>query len=186
MVGVIEAARYLRIIAFGTVIAIAYGVSHDMITAHLCVEYFTIGHPNLLGVDPHHANPAHQALLWGVLATWWVGAIAGLLLAVAARAGHPPRLDVKHLIKPVAGLVAGVALSAMLGGIVGRVLAHFDVVRISPVFATQVPAARHAAFVVDSAAHLAAYGAATIGTLVVTVVILRRRLPTYSASPTPM
>ena len=46
--------------------AIGYGIVHDKITAHLCVEYFTIGHPPDFGTD----NPALLGLGWGILATW--------------------------------------------------------------------------------------------------------------------
>jgi len=31
--------------------AIAYGIVHDQITARVCVEYFTIGHPQLFQTD---------------------------------------------------------------------------------------------------------------------------------------
>ena len=35
----------IRIILLATLAAIAYGVVHDQVTARICVEYFTIGHP---------------------------------------------------------------------------------------------------------------------------------------------
>ena len=37
--------EYVKIVAFCVAAAIAYGILHDQVTAHLCVEYFTIAHP---------------------------------------------------------------------------------------------------------------------------------------------
>ena len=34
-----------KILILSVAAAIAYGIVHDQVTAHLCVEYFTIGHP---------------------------------------------------------------------------------------------------------------------------------------------
>ena len=64
-----------------------YGVAHDLVTAHLSVEYFTVAHPPI-GTD----DPFLLALVWGVLATWWVGVLLGVPLAAAARLGRasPP------------------------------------------------------------------------------------------------
>ncbi len=49
--------------------AVVYGILHDQITARICVEYFTIGHPPVFGTD----DPTLLGLGWGVIATWWVG-----------------------------------------------------------------------------------------------------------------
>lgn len=35
----------LKIIAMCVLLCVLYGVLHDQITARICVEYFTIGHP---------------------------------------------------------------------------------------------------------------------------------------------
>lgn len=67
----------LRIVALAVAAAVAYGVLHDQVTARICVEYFTIGHPLLV---PSY-SPTLLALAWGVVATWWVGLVGGLVLA---------------------------------------------------------------------------------------------------------
>jgi len=71
--------------------AVAYGVVHDQVTVRVCVEYFTVGHPPVFPTD----DPTLLGLGWGVLATWWVGVLLGLGLAVAAAAarwyGYWPR-----------------------------------------------------------------------------------------------
>lgn len=63
----------------------AYGVLHDLVTAHVCVEYFTVGHPQLFEFETD--SPTLLALGWGVVATWWVGAGLGVPLALVARVG---------------------------------------------------------------------------------------------------
>ena len=35
----------LKIVVLCIVAAIVYGILHDQVTARVCVEYFTIGHP---------------------------------------------------------------------------------------------------------------------------------------------
>jgi hypothetical protein len=64
-------------------LACAFGIAHDLVTAHVCVEYFTVHHPVLSGSP----SPIVQALTWGVFATWWMGVIGAALLLAANRLG---------------------------------------------------------------------------------------------------
>lgn len=79
----------IRIILLCICSAIFYGIVHDQITARICVEYFTIGHPPVFNTD----SPTLLGFGWGVIATWWVGLILGLPLSLAAgdplRGHHP-------------------------------------------------------------------------------------------------
>jgi len=56
---------------------------------------------------------------WGIVATWWVGAILGVLLAVAARAGSRPKLPVAALLSSIGKLLLLMAESALLFGFSG-------------------------------------------------------------------
>jgi hypothetical protein len=56
----------LKIILLCVLSAITYGILHDQVTARICVEYFTIGHPPMFATD----SPTFLALGWGILATW--------------------------------------------------------------------------------------------------------------------
>ncbi len=91
--------------------ACVYGVLHDLVTAHVCIEYFTVFHPPLSESD----SPVVQALTWGVVATWWVGLLFGLLLSFAARLGRSAKMPVHHLMLPlvlvflICGSLAGAA-----------------------------------------------------------------------------
>lgn len=67
-------------------LACALGISMDMVTAHVAVEYFTVHHPKVIKSQ----EPWAMALLWGVIASWWFGAIAGVVLALVNRALRPP------------------------------------------------------------------------------------------------
>src|SRR3954469_11594932 len=90
-----------RIILFATLAAILYGIVHDQVTAHLCVEYFTIAHPPVFAIR----SPFLLALGWGVIATWWVGLSLGVGLAAAARLGPMPRQSLADLRQPIVRLM---------------------------------------------------------------------------------
>ena len=86
----------LKIVLFATLAAVCYGILHDQVTAHLCVEYFTIAHPPVFPTE----SPFWLAIGWGIIATWWVGLPLGVLLAVAARFGAKPETDPRRTAPP--------------------------------------------------------------------------------------
>src|SRR5579859_3833462 len=96
--------------------AIVYGICHDQITARVCVEYFTIGHPPIFGGTQ---DPTLLAFGWGVFATWWVGVMLGAPATLLARIGSRPKLGWRDLRIPLGLLMSVVAVSAIIGGIVG-------------------------------------------------------------------
>lgn len=151
--------------------SVVYGILHDQITARVCVEYFTIGHPPIFGTE----SPTLLAFGWGVLATWWVGLLLGVALAYAARAEDRPRRDVRSLIRPIAGLLLVMAASALAAGLVGFGLARSGVLSLAEPLASLVPADRHARFLADGAAHLASYGVGLLGGIVVIARVWRSR-----------
>ncbi len=55
----------LKIIILCLGAAVGYGIAHDQVTARVCVEYFTVGHPPVFQTD----SPMLLGLGWGVLAT---------------------------------------------------------------------------------------------------------------------
>ena len=71
----------LKIVLTCIVASIFYGVIHDQFTARICLEYFTVFHPPIFNTQ----SPTLLALGWGIIATWWVGAILGFLLAIASQ-----------------------------------------------------------------------------------------------------
>ena len=161
----VEVSHVAGITALGVLGAISYGIAHDQVTARICVEYFTIGHPNLLGVDPHRASPTVQALLWGVIATWWVGLLLGAPAALLSRLGRWPRLSARDLLRPLGILLATMAVISACSGILGYTLAAEGVIWLTPRLADQLPPDRHARFLADGWAHGAAYLVGALGGL---------------------
>ena len=87
----------LKIVALCVGAAVLYGIAHDQVTARVCVEYLTIGHPRVFATE----SPTLLALGWGVIATWWVGLLLGFPLSFAALRGSKPRRTARSLVRPV-------------------------------------------------------------------------------------
>jgi hypothetical protein len=67
----------IQIVVECILFACLLGIALDLITANVAVEYFTVHHPHV--VDSK--SPWVMALVWGSGASWWFGAIAGVVLA---------------------------------------------------------------------------------------------------------
>ena len=151
--------------------AIAYGIVHDQITARICVEYFTIGHPRLIDSD----SPTILALFWGVVATWWVGLPLGLGLAVAARAGRRPKLEARNLLIPVVKLLGWMLAVAAIFGAIGFTTSKAGIFHLVEPLASRVPADKHTAFLIDGWAHSGSYLAGIVGGIALSVFTWKRR-----------
>ena len=163
----------LAIVMLSILAAVGYGVVHDQVTARICIEYFTIGHPPIF-TQPV-TSPTVIGVAWGVIATWWVGLGLGIPLAVAARAGKRPPRSVGSLVKPIALLLLVMGLLAALAGGVGYVAASRGWVFLLEPLASRVPADKHVAFLTDLWAHNASYLFGAIGGLVIIVRTWRSR-----------
>jgi hypothetical protein len=151
--------------------AVVYGIIRDQVTARVCLEYFTVGHPPVFGTD----NPTLLGIGWGIIATWWVGLLLGLPLAVAARAGARPRRSVRSLIRPVVWLMAVMAVCALIAGCLSWILAEYGAVYLIGPIARDLPVDRDVPFLADMWAHSASYLAGLIGGIVVIANAWRRR-----------
>jgi hypothetical protein len=106
-------------------------------------------------------------LVWGVIATWWVGLGLDLPLAFAARRGHRPKRTARSLLVPVARLLLGSAIVAAIAGAAGWFAARNGWVFLVEPLASDVPAAQHVPFVAVLWTHLASYAVRAIGGLAV-------------------
>ncbi|MFK7970823.1 MAG: hypothetical protein AB8F95_10670 [Bacteroidia bacterium] len=149
----------IKIILVSIVLAVIYGILHDLVTANIAIEYFTVGHPKILESE----SPFHMALLWGVIATWWVGLILGVLLAIAARFGARPKLGLSDVFNPMVKLLVVMALVATVAGIIGYFLAKGEVIYLVGKYANRIDADRHHLFLTAGWAHNASYIAGLIG-----------------------
>jgi hypothetical protein len=149
--------------------AVCYGIAHDQVTARVCVEYFTIGHPPIFGTE----DPT--LLGWGILATWWVGLLLGVPLTVVARAGSRPKRSVGSLIRPVACLLAVMAVFGAAAGVIGWGLASTGAVFLVGPIARELPEERHVPFLADLWAHSASYLVGFVGGIFVIIQVWRKR-----------
>lgn len=161
----------IRIIGFSILAAIVYGVLQDQITARICVEYFTIGHPPVFQTN----DPTVLAFFWGTVATWWVGLVLGVLLAIASRAGTRPKLGLRDLWVSIGMLMGGVGVLAALAGVVGYLAAAQEWVWLAAPLDRTVPPEKHVAFLTDAWVHLAAYGFGFLGAILLCVRAWKRR-----------
>jgi hypothetical protein len=151
--------QFLLIVLLCIAAAVSYGIVHDQITARICVEYFTIGHPPVFNTE----DPTLLGLGWGVIATWWVGLLLGVPLALIARVGSRPKRCAASLVRPIAVLMGVSALLALVAGLAGRFLASVGVVFLTGHLKDAVPTNRHVAFITDLWAHNASYLAGFVG-----------------------
>ena len=162
----------LKIVLLSLSAAIVYGVLHDQVTAHLCVEYFTVAHPMIIPTT----SPFLLAMFWGVFATWWVGLSLGVGLAVAARVGPAPRLGVAELAWPILMSMLLTGAAALLAGAGGAALMARGSVSLSGWLAETIPADRHVAFIADAMAHRMSYAAGGLGGLALICFTVWKRL----------
>lgn len=162
----------IKIVLLCIVSAVIYGILHDQVTARVCVEYFTIGHPPVFSTD----SPTLLALGWGVIATWWVGLLLGVAVALASRLGSLPKYDATRLIRPVFCLLVVIGFASLAAGLTGYFVARAGGVWLVEPLRSQVPEFKHTAFLADLWAHLAAYGFGFLGGITICGwVVLRRR-----------
>jgi hypothetical protein len=171
---------FLAILGLCVTAAVIYGIVHDQITARVCVEYFTIGHPPIFGTD----SPTLLGIGWGIVATWWMGLFLGIPLAIAARAGSRPKREIRSLVRPIGQLLLVMAACALVMGIVGYLSADAGRFRLAGPLARAVPADRHARFVADLFAHNASYAVGFFGGLLVIARVWRSRRAAGMASET--
>lgn len=166
--------KFLVIVVQGVLAAVLYGIVHDQITIRICPEYFTIAHPHISDTK----SLTLLAVMWGVIATWWVGLPLGIAIGLAARVGRLPKLEPRRawrwmlLLLFVMGtfaLVAGGAAWAFELGGKFREQAAGLAQRIAPEM--------HNRFVAAYAMHLTSYIVGAVGgvTLAVMAIVWRYR-----------
>ena len=151
--------KSIGIIALTVASCVIYGVLHDQITARICIEYFTIGHPPIFPTQ----DPTLIGLGWGVIATWWVGFILGISLAIVSRVGASPKITASQLFRPILFIMSVSAAFSIATGIVGFVAARNGWVYLVGAIANQVPADKQTAFITDLWAHSGSYFAGFVG-----------------------
>lgn len=163
--------RKAKIILLSTIAAIAYGVVHDQITARLCLEYFTIGHPPLFQTT----SPTILGICWGIAATFGIGALLGVILALVSQSEGLPPVPVMRVCKLILQLLAVMAISASLAGVIGFELSRRSIIGVPADFAELLPPSQQNRFMAVWLAHAASYLVGLAGSAFIILRIWRER-----------
>lgn len=150
--------KFFAIIGICIGAAIIYGVIHDQATVRISREYFTVFHH-----DIGAKSPTMMALYWGIVATWWVGAGLGLMIAIVSRVGRAPKVEPLEVLVPIVYLLLFTMLMAILAGIGGGIAGSNGWLEIGEQWREKIPAERRVGFLVNLWAHRASYAAGAIG-----------------------
>jgi len=166
----------LKIIVGCTVAAILYGIVHDQVATRVCLEYFTVLHPNIF----HTTSPTLLGLGWGIYATWPVGVVLGCVFAICARAGPSKKLTFSQLLPLLACLLTVMALAALTAGTLGYFFGTMPVresylIRMTPAVRAGIPAAAQHRFVADWWAVGASFASGISGGVISCALVVRRR-----------
>jgi hypothetical protein len=171
-----QLAAMVRIAAIGAVVAATYGAVHDQVSYTISPEYFTkLKFHQFAWADAGWPRRVFVAEV-GMLATWWVGMIAGWVLCRAGFA-DPEKATLRGDVARAFAIVLGVAVaSGVVGVLLGTIASHGDLTSWSEwrenLWLVDVPS-----FVIVAYLHWASYLGALLG-LVVAVMDARRRRPT--------
>lgn len=162
---------FLKIIVLSILLAVVYGILHDLITTQISIEYFTIGHPKIIESD----SPIKLALIWGIIATWWVGLILGILIAIFATIGNNPLIPFRRILVLITKLMVIMFCTAIIAGLIGYITAKNDIFYLVDNLATQIESSRHHLFLTAGWSHSASYITGIVGGLIICIKIWKER-----------
>jgi len=160
-----------KIILLSFCAAVGYGVIHDLITTHVCIEYFSVAHPALF----HTHSPVLLACGWGVVATFWMGLVFGTLLARASQSKGLPPVPISKLLKSIFALLTVMGLAATLAGFMGFELSRRSLISIPSAWAGLIPRPQTDRFMAVWFAHGASYLLGIAGALFIILRIWNQR-----------
>lgn len=163
-------------IVLGTVfIAVVYGITHDMVTAHTEISYFTMFHPHII----NSASPVDQALAWGVIATWWMGLMIGVAIALCSQLGPNPRISAGQALKSLTKATVFVFIVAMATLAIGLRFFEGKTVEFQP-----DPSDTSGRFLAVLTTHQVSYFLSAIMAVGLCLVVLRKRSKLVANPPT--
>src|SRR5579863_551513 len=153
----------VKIILLPTGAAIVYGIVMDQITIRICPEYFTVAHPHIFNTG----SLTLLALGWGVIATWWAGAIPGVAFAIAGRTGSLPKLTWRKFVRPLVILAVIMTATSVAAGFLGAWMVNVGSQPAVQAWAMGLPLDKQAAFMADAFAHVCSYAVGALGCLTI-------------------
>jgi hypothetical protein len=109
------------------------------------------------------------AILWGSIATWWVGAFLGILLAGAACIGKAPIMQARSFIGPLLKLLLLMSACATIAGATGYLLTETHTVPLDAIFANRLQPSMYSRFAADAYAHNTSYLVGLFGGCVIII-----------------
>ena len=167
--------RFLTIVLGSTGLACLLGISLDLVTANVAVEYFSVHHPQLIATE----NPWALALVWGVAASWWFGAISGVIVASINQRRSTP-LDPMRILRWT--LMACILLWLIM---IAILLAVFAITSAIPPEQRQASFASDRRLVAVAVTHQSEYVLGAIALLVISVMTWRSKSRTDEQSHPP-
>ena len=141
----------LAVVALCILVAMEYGVLHDLVTTQLSIKYFTVGHlpPFWLPCDA-----PNLAVFYGITSSWWLGLIFGVLLSGPAAT----KIGIKRIFLMLQRLCLVGFAFAVLGGVTSGVLASLGLLELPTTVRERILAENQIFwFLVVAGAHLASY-----------------------------
>ncbi|WP_299112780.1 hypothetical protein [uncultured Winogradskyella sp.] len=110
------------VVVLSVVIASAYGAIHNQITYSISEEYFTKLKFNQFGLwnGAFGNNGFKKSAFVGVLATWWFGAIIGLIIGILTIFIFNFNKKLKIILKQVFLVLVFAVLAGIIGFLVGK------------------------------------------------------------------
>jgi hypothetical protein len=182
-----ESGAIAKIVGGSIAAACIYGIANDQVSARVCPEYFTQGfHRKMIEENSDGwlkrtllttKSPTKLGLIWGTIATWWMGGILSIPITLAAR--FPlglPKIGVKELVKPTGIALAGMGAASLVAGVKGYIEAQHHKHQLHTIPGTGgVPHAALTRWYADAKAHEVAYTSGTITGLLLTGYTLYKR-----------
>lgn len=173
----------LRISAIGAVIASVYGALHDQVSYTIAPEYFTRFKFDQFSYADFGAPRRVLVAEVGVLATWWVGMIAGWSLCRVGFA-DPERASLRDdVLRAFAIMLSVAVIAGVVGTFLGVAASRGDLSGWND-WRRELGLRDVAAFVVVAYMHWASYIGGLLG-LVAAVWDARRRRPRPDAPASP-
>lgn len=154
----------LKIVLMSVLGFVVYGILHDQITARVCIEYFTIGHPPLIDSQ----DPTLIAFAWGFMATWWFGLLVGVVFAMCADGGQWQKMTWRDIVRPALLIFAPTPFVALVAGIMGFYASQAQWVDLLPTYYEFIPLGKQDAFIADLWAHTASYSMGALCSVILT------------------
>jgi hypothetical protein len=166
--------------------AVLFGVLLDLVTAFVCIQYFTAYHGHRFSSE----SPWAQGLSWGLFDFWWRGAILGLVAATLSRWTSLPKLTWTNLSWPLVAVAAATYIASFVSGVTAFYLIRdtpLKVLKNAPqVIDAHLSADQERGFTADLYAHVAGQWTMLACAILLCLWIVKKRIKLRRLPPPPI